>query len=406
MRVLALADNQRDPSSRVEEHDRVMDFIADEADRLDVDLVLHAGDWTERRSTHEDRDFLFRWLQRVASRCPVATCEGNHEEPEFCRELALVHTNCPVEVATTPRMVFPWSARGALNGKPEAAVAMLPWARRGALLSWATANGVDMTRENLNEQAREFMRDILRGFAASWPEGVPRILMAHMIPTGYTPGPDQPPMVGCDFELAVEDLALADADVVILGHGHRPTEWSYRAADGREVPVIMCGSPRRTAFAKGEQEPKGYVLLEFDGRKLVSWERVPTPATPLHLIEARWESVQAIDGEWLQWFMDGLPQVPMNGEIRLRYEVDADQREAAARAAEGIRETLLSEGASHVKLDEQVRPTVRARAPEVAEAVGVADQLRAFWDATDPDLGEERRGRLLSLVSDLQEVGR
>ncbi len=392
IRIAALADNQRDPNSRVEEHDRVMDFIADECERRDVHLVLHAGDWTERRSTHEDRDYLFHWVQRIAADRPLVTCEGNHEEPEFCQELALVHTINPVHVATTPRMV---------HGQ-KASTAMLPWARRGALLAWAKAHGLETTREDLNQRTSEFMRDVLRGFATQWPEGIPRILMAHMIPTGYVTGPDQPPMVGCDFELSVEDLALADADVVVLGHGHRPCEWEFTAADGRVVPVIMCGSPRRTAYSKGEQEPKGFVVLEFDGRRLVGWERVPTPATPMVLVEARWDAERGslVFEAGAHWYADTL----RGAEARLRYTVDADHRDAArAYTAALVTEALEKWGALEVKLEEQVRPTVRARAPQIAEAVGLDAKLRSMWTVTDPEMGDDRRERLLAKVGEVQE---
>lgn len=393
MKIAATADSQVDEHSRLEEHDRVMEFIARDAARRGCSLMLHAGDIYERRSTIRERQSVQAWARAVTKNMPLLVCGGNHETPGEVEELSgFVDSEIHAVSATED----PWLS----SHRGGAQVQYLPWPRRASLLAWLrSVDGGVATREDVNQRGAEMLRDILRGFASHWKDGEARILVAHAMVRGSLQGPDQPPLLGCDFELGIEDLALADADVVILGHVHMPQEWSYRAADGREVPVIYCGSPRRTAFAKGEQEEKGYVVVEFDGRRLVSWGRVPTPATPLLLLEAAWD---AGDQEFI-WSSEE-PVLEDGAEVRFRYEVDSDQREIARREAESLAAAWIEEERVTVKIEEQVRPTVRARAPEVAEAVGVGAQLRAFWDATDPDLGEARRERLLSRVEELQEA--
>lgn len=397
LRIAAVADSQVDEHSRLEEHDRVMRVVVEEAAERGCDVLLHAGDVYERRSTAREREAVAGWIIEATAQygLAVGVVGGNHEAAGEVDELA----HLGIDATERPEM---WTHMEGL------AVACLPWPRRSSLLAWLTAQGLGVTREDVNQRGAELLRDVLRGFASQWPADVPRVLLAHAMVRGSRHGPDQPPLLGCDFELGLEDLALADADVVILGHIHCPQEWSYTAADGREVPVIYCGSPRRTAYAKGELEPKGFVVVEFDGRRLVSWERVATPATPMVLVETVYERE---DDEEAFATSDGsvwpgsLPDWPPPGaEIRLRYAVDADQRDAARRRAEEIRDEWIAAGAAEVRIEEQVRPTVRARAPEVASAVGTPDKLRAYWSATDAGLDEERMERLLGRLREVGEV--
>src|SRR5690606_31980327 len=103
-------------------------------------------------------------------------------------------------------------------------------------------------------------------------------------------------------------------------------------------------------------ELKGYIYAEFEGRNLVRWERVETPARAMVLIDAEW--MPSGDG----WEHDVLP--PVDGaEVRWRYRVATDQREAARRDAQFQRDLLLGGGAHSVKVEEVVRPSTRARAP-------------------------------------------
>ena len=89
-------------------------------------------------------------------------------------------------------------------------------------------------------------------------------------------------------------------------------------------------------------------------------------------------------------------------EVRFRYQVDATEREAAARAAAIWRDQVLSAGALEVKVEEVVRPLQLARAPEVAAATTLADKLRAYWRARGMDLGV-REPRVLERLRLLEQ---
>jgi len=196
------------------------------------------------------------------------------------------------------------------------------------------------------------------------------------------------PLVGCDLELGLDDLALVGADFYALGHIHMPQAWSIAGA-----PVVYPGSPRRTAF--GELEEKGYVIVEFNGREVVSVERVPTPCTPMIQFASAWR-----DGHLV---LDQAGLDVAGAEVRFRYSVPSDEREAARSAAAVLRDALLGQGALLVKVEEMVSTTVRARTPEIADALTLSDKLSALWVSQKNAPANDRRPRLLSKVLELEE---
>lgn len=349
-----------------------MAFVVADAHARGCSLLLHGGDVYERRSTAHERACVRAWLDAAAiSDMHVVIAAGNHEAPGEVEELA-------------GRGVYARERPGvlALHG---VLLAVLPWPRREQLRAWFAARGETPGAGETDAAARAMLAAVLRGLRVEMdaidPAGiVPRVLLAHVAVAGYCTDSDQP-AVGGGFVVGVEDLMEAGADIVLLGHIHRPQEWSGTRSDGVAVPVIYAGSPRRTAYAAGELHPKGYVIVEFAGRT-PTWQRVPTPATPMCLMEARWlapgdpspESggveergsfVMATRGDHLR-----------GGEVRFRYTVRSDQREAARGAAETLAAAWRSEGAAEVQIEEAVIPLVSARAPELAAVVDLGAQVR------------------------------
>jgi DNA repair exonuclease SbcCD nuclease subunit len=418
MKVAFLADNQVDERSRLEEHDRVMDFIAEDARARGCEVVLHGGDVYERRSTARERASIHAWLDKVTSFAQVVIAGGNHEAPGEVTELrrdavyrdGVLLSKREVYALERPETVIVSNAART----EHLYVDVLPWPRRANLHAWAGTlsgpSGRIWSREEIEAAAGDALRAVLRGLGAGYyfvsqAPRAPRVLLAHAMVRGARQGPDQP-LLGCDFELGLEDLYLANAHVNLLGHIHMPQDWS-EFVDPLVVPTIYAGSPRRTAYAAGELEPKGYVVLEFDGPRLVKWERVPTPATPMLLLEAEWNaelgafaSAEAV-ARGDAGILDPLPDLK-GAEVRLRYEVDAVAREEAGRGAAVLRDLLLAEGALEVKVEEVVRPLTRARAPEVAAASTLAEKLRAYWRAKGMDLGA-REPRILEGLALLEQ---
>ena len=372
-RVAVIADSHFDEHSRFEECVRLHGWIADDLRARRVDAVVHTGDVYERKSTPLERQAVADWVRRVAAVAPVLVVRGNHDAVD---DLPLLE-----RLATDHQVIVEQAAGVHTVGGIE--IAALAWPRKAALLAATGADG----KEVGEAVAGDALRAVLRGLGQELRrQSGPRLFAAHAMVRGSITSTGQP-LVGCDMELGLEDLALVGADAYALGHIHKGQRWEI---EGR--PVVYPGSPRRTAF--GELEPKGYTILEWDAGH-VRDTFIEAPATPMIQLEGKW-----LDGQLV-----GLEHRSLRGaEVRLRYSVPSDRREEAAVQARAWRDRILEDAVS-CKVEEVVIAEARARAPEIARAMTLADKLAAYWSAKGFDPAE-RREALLGKVSELEEGNR
>lgn len=377
MRIAVIADSHYDQHKRFEECIRLHNWIADDCARRGIDLFIHTGDLYERKSTPLERLAAAAWAQKMADQAPGVFVRGNHDALDDLPLLAQLDTANPITVVETAAVV---EVAGAL-------VACVAWPRKAELLA---ASGLD-SHEASEGVAADLIRNVLRGLGDEMADhDGPKLLAMHAMVRDSVTSTGQP-LVGCDFEIGIEDLALARADAYLLGHVHMRQHWLIGTA-----PCIYPGSPRRTNF--GELEAKGYVLLDFDDAgKLVAWEFIEVPATPMLHVDDEWR-----DGEWLAG-AHGLPSTCAGAELRFRYRVPGDQRAAARAAAEKWRDDWMAEGAVSVKLDEQVILEQRTRADAIPPQAPLAEKVAAYWTAKRFEPGE-RRDALIAKLRLIEEA--
>lgn len=397
MKLMASGDHHFDEHSRFAECLRVHAWIANEVALRKPDVFLDGGDIYERASTPTERAAVADWLSAIADVCPVVIAKGNHDRRLDCALLGRLRTRHPIVVEEAARV----------HRVAGAAIAAVAWPSRSSL---AAAIGAPRSAEAIEDVSRVVFQDVLRGLGAELAEhDGPRVLLMHAMVNGSVTSTGQP-LIGAEMTLGLDDLGLARPDMTILSHIHMPQAWTWN-----EAPVVYCGSPTRTAY--GETEEKSVVYAEFDesvcgcsqgysrggcpvcsNRGACAWERLPTPATPMHLFEAAWSP----EGLAITSKTFPVAERVRGAECRLRYVVDSDRREAAATAARELREQMLAAGAIAVKVEEVVTPTTRARAPEIGAARTIEDKLLAFWRAKKIALDDERSGRLMHMLAQLQ----
>ena len=214
MQVAILADSHFDEHSRFAECVRVHDWIADDIAARGVDLILHAGDVYERKSAPREREAVAAWVQRVTQTAPLVIVRGNHDILGDLPLLARLETRHPVYVEEGAAVRYVETARGV------AAVACVAWPRKASLHAMLGQVG----HEGSELAAGDAMRAVLRGLGAEMAEhDGPRLLLSHAMVRGSKTSHGQP-LVGCDMELGLDDLALAGADFYALGHIHMPQE--------------------------------------------------------------------------------------------------------------------------------------------------------------------------------------
>ncbi len=371
MRILASGDHHFDEHSpRFSECQRVHAWMVEVAREEGIDLFLSSGDIYERASTPLERHAVAGWLAAMADVCPVVVAKGNHDRHLDCELLGRLRTRHPVIV----------EERAAVHRVADVAVAAVAWPDRAYLLA---ACG---SQEATNNAMREALQDLLRGLGSELAEhNGPRILLGHFMVDGSVTSTGQP-LLGQPINVGLADLALAGAQLGVMGHIHK-----VQSFDVNGGPHHYTGSPYRTDF--GQLERKTILFAEFDGDSLAGVREIETPAARMvHLA-----------GE----FADGQLRVdelhyPSGAEVRVRYRVAPDAREAASRQAAELADSLRAAGAVSVKVEEQIIVEHRARAPEVAKAQSLRDKLDAYWASIGFDPGD-RRESLLRKAAWLEE---
>lgn len=380
--LLASADHHFDAHGpRWSECLRIHGWMVEEARRTKPDVFVSAGDIYERDSTPEERSAVAAWLRAMAEICPVVIARGNHDKKGDLALLAKLRTVHPIHVFETCGVVR-------VGG---AAIAVVPWPSRATLAAHLPAG---TSGDELDAITTEELGHVMQalGDELAAHDG-PRVLAGHWAITGAMTSLGQP-LRGGGMNIGLADLGRARADIAIAGHTHLPQDWVF---DGR--PIVMCGSSFRTAY--GEAEEKSIVRARWERGAFAGWERVRTPARPMHLLTGAW-----VDGKLES---SALPEGEVEGsDIRLQYTVPSDRQTEAKTIARGLREGWLAAGAADVKVDDEVVPVQR---PEVAVAKAVAaqptlfDQLVAYWGARAIPVDESRRGRLGTRLEQIEEVG-
>jgi DNA repair exonuclease SbcCD nuclease subunit len=393
MRVALVSDTHADVARRFDEHERVMTWIAEDIARREVDLVCHSGDWFERAVTADrERAAVGGWVQQVCEHAPLVGVGGNHDSPLDVEWLGRLRTRHPLHIHSVPGVV---EVAGC-------AVATLPWPRRASLLA---ALGRPVSHEESGAVAQECLRNILRGLGLQLDAfDLPRLFVGHVDLDGAVTDHDQP-VVGGDMRLSLADLSLVRADFYGLGHIHQGAgnEWTIG-----DAPCVFAGAPRHNNFGEAK-EGKGYVIAEIDpATRRVTFERIATPCRRMVLLEEAWSFDEALGGfTWSGWARSEVTAEALDvrdAEVRLRIDVDADQRDAMrGELAKWVRSWILEErGAHSLKIEERVRATTRARAPEVAAAKTTADMLRAHWASKGTTPAAERAARLLDRLAEAE----
>ena len=398
-----IGDTHVSLSNRWEEGNRILDFFVEDIKRRQVGCVIHTGDVLDKLSRPDERLQVARFGQASAGVAPNVWVRGNHDAPHDLSifDWRFLRTEYPLIVEES----------AGVHDVGDFLVGAVAWPKK----AWLIAD-----QDHADE--RKALQDILRGISAweaiaenriAQPADMPRkprILAMHGMISGAQTSLGQP-LVGCDMEIALDDLALANADLILLGHIHLPQNYVVNGA-----PVLYTGSSRRTAY--GEVEEKSYVLATFtqaadlqpgtDSRVFeraaaqsvwsVSVERIPLPATPMYLIDGEYRDNQLIlDAPEAQYVISG-------SDVRLRYRCTSQTRDAARAAAERTRDQYLQTGAASVMVDEQLTVVSTARAPEVARAATLPEKLRmmrvARGDILDETTEQRLNGRLVELESE------
>lgn len=348
---------------------RVQKWIAADARERGCCATLLGGDLLDGRSVPADRNAAAEGLMELAESGPVVGVVGNHEVEADCDIFNQLRGRHPITIYDRPT-VHPLRDLGI-------AVACLPWPHLGSLLAGLENPSHEVTQA----AAREAMQSILLGLGQgldAHPD-LARIGLAHVSISGAKTDQDQP-IRGTEFVLSTGELAAMRASLYLFGHIHAQNVLRIGEAEG-----LYGGAPEHRNF--GEGGPKGYVVFETDGTRIVGWRRIPTPVAPMILASG------AFDGRSLTHSHQGRDVA--GAVVRLQYKVGVDMRAGGKAAADDAKREMMARGALSVTPEEVLEAETRARNPEVAAAVDHRKKLQLHWASKKFEPGDRRESLLL-----------
>lgn len=223
--------------------------------------------------------------------------------------------------------------RGAWTNVGHVRLMLLPWADK----AWIAANVA-------SSEVEETFRQALRKQLTEWgSEGAGyrfNILLGHCEVTGADMGHNVS-CIGGTFEISEEELALAGADLYLLGHFHKRQEL-------RSLPGGYLGALTQQNYGE-EGNPMGFRYLEITGDRITrdEWHGVDAPQYLTYEVDGETVASHALEEAQYAYVKariegDG---VPANALAALSMHCDIVERVPAERTAQ-----LRSEAAADVDL--------------------------------------------------------
>lgn len=383
------------------------------------DIAILAGDLfgheVPHRSTPDERAVLYPAVAKLAAACPVVIVQGNHDDPTDIAALAHLSGNWPITVATRAGVVDVLTPQGI-----HATVYMLPYPTKRWLLAdrenapRSLAEAHTAASDRVDALLRMWSHRMRRERAATI--GRPQILVAHgQVAGARTAGGEV--LATQEIEIRRDTLDAMPLDYGALGHIHLGQE-----------PAERChypGSPVRQDFS--ETDAKGWNLVDIaapgdDGAWPDDLGACKQPAASLHVgdfprlsvrvrhranacrefrtLIYRWAADSdsgiapdsgpvSLISRWVTRPTDAEIAACANAEVRARVTVPEQWVATMPWADEMGR--LRAAGAVRIQEERIIEPALRvARAPEVATAPSLSDQVRAYWStlAKPPDATE------------------
>jgi exonuclease SbcD len=400
IRLAHISDTHFAEHKRPEDLKLVLDAFLEQVEKAGVDLIVHAGDFFDKRSTPAERLMLAEFLQRASEAAPVFGVKGNHDaagDLELFNHLDVMEPG----VRLVDRPTRPGEAwivdlyNRPEHGRHQFGVMGLPWFDKAHLV--ATVDPVvdgETTRRATIETA-ESLLDGLRAEAARVREaGAIPILVSHAMVAGSVTSTGQV-IQGITVELSPFALQEVGAEYVALGHVHAHQQWF----NGQ---VAYSGSPMRHNF--GEPEPKGWCLVTFDDYgKFVSNEFRELPARQIVLLNIDWFS----EGDGLQQLrtLGPLPQPGwlegcQGALVRFRYNIRAQDLHLVQE--DKIAAVILEAGAADVKVEAIVKHEARTRSEAIVTARATIEKIQAYLEAKGESLDDVVMGRITEKLAEIE----
>ena len=383
LRVVHTADvhfDGRHPEPALRSLETLRDYVAGES----VDLVIIAGDLHHRpvvAAESQRLPALIGVLREILARVPILAVYGtpSHDAPGSYEPYRGLDTQyqltaigpgdagTPLVLTSGGRLVDP---RDSDSRDAIAMVTGFPEPTRG----WLLAEREGLGRAEATDQVLGSLRRMLLGVAAvrrGYPE-LPSVLAYHGEITGARAATGQTLPPG-GIALSRDDLALAGADYVALGHLHLRQQVA-------NLPAWYSGSAYPVDW--GETDRKSFAVVDLEG-----------PGAPPSI-----EVVSYPHPPRKKLVVDSREAITASGTLLYGHEVWAVIRHAPAKRPDlqAIEATIKAAGAAGVRVTAEPIPRETVRVGQIAELADWGAKLRAWGESSGvpvtPALEELARG--------------
>lgn len=335
------------------------------------DVIILAGDTVDEfdgriRLDSECARRVIAMVQRAAAIAPVVIIRGTkshdrdapyifrHIQGKFpiyvaseIEQIALVYNNIGVQSLSFRPLL------DALESQHEtmvAAFSLIPSVDKSYLMTRFQGSIADG-----NLETRQLLFDLFSGMGAvNQSLSVPCIGVIHGMMTGSQFSSGQT-AVGEDLEFDLSSIEALCCDYVAMGHVHMQQCFSLK--NGR----MACYSGSTGRLNMGEQEEKGFIVGEIEGRSLRPLRMFPTPARTFALVSIEWDETGA-DGIWAA--ARKLAETCSGADVRFRYTIPEEHRHEVDRGELVI--LFADAGAREVKVEPRILPKERQEADGIS----------------------------------------
>ncbi len=378
MKILHMADihaNDRD----LAEIEKCLRFIVARAREEKPDLIVNAGDTfnsSEVKLDSKAAKLVFDVFAQLANIAPVVVIGGTPSHDGAAAEaLRYIGGRYPIKAVfrqpeqlvlceTSPgKLVFDISPTGPVKGD-IALITAIPAPTKEHLEQLIT----DDIRGTDNAVAQA-MGAMFAGFGARAADyECPHIVIGHWNVTGALVSPTQT-LTGVDIEVSKDQMALANADLVCLGHIHHAQQIGGR--------IFFSGSTQNNTW--GEMSPKGIYFHEL---MAIPEDNTPGPRLTSDFVETPTRKMLRIDHDFtidggyadLDISLYTYSREELTGAmVRFDAKVFADEYEKIDRA--GIKGFYESAGADSVDLQIVRVPRENVRSRRIIELDRLRDKV-------------------------------
>lgn len=357
----------------IDECRKVLNHMVDFAAKDHLDLIIIAGDLTDRNDVKFDSQTARLVMEAVSSlseSAPVFIITGTKSHdgniPELLQDIRSYY---PIYVSTRPEQVA-FVDEGAGPGFYDVNADLDAFAEGKCLISSVPTPTKQYLQsldsiEGTDQQVGELMGSIFANFGATARQvNIPHVLVGHwQVGGAYVSETQQ--LIGRDIEISTDQIMSASPDLAALGHIHL-------AQQIRNHPIFYCGSSYRKDY--GEMEGKGFYAHEVGESGLMDseWHELPTRK----LIKVNHDyTVKDINYEIEPLIGDYSDGDIQDAHVRIEFKVWQDQRDRIEK--DRFRDIVLKKGAAAAEIQIVSVPRQNIRAARVMQVESLRDKLEA-----------------------------